>query len=72
MEKELKSCTGVLLRTDHTGHGQFSQSADFCKKGWDAHAEFQFFFHNAIMYYIFSTTCPKNGDLFCPVIFLDF
>ena len=27
--------TGVLLRADLTGHGQFSQSADFCQKGWD-------------------------------------
>ena len=35
MEKELKSCTGVLLRDDLTGHSQFSQSADFCQKGWD-------------------------------------
>ena len=37
MEKQLKSCTGVLLRADLTGHGQFSQSADFCQKGWDGH-----------------------------------
>ena len=35
MEKEIKSCTGVLLRADLTGHSQFSQSADFCQKGWD-------------------------------------
>ena len=35
MEKESKSCTGVLLRADLTGHGQFSQLADFCQKGWD-------------------------------------
>jgi len=35
MEKELKSCMGVLLRADLTGHGQFSQLADFCQKGWD-------------------------------------
>ena len=25
MEKELKSCMGVLLRADLKGHGQFSQ-----------------------------------------------
>ena len=30
MEKELKSCTGVLLRADITGHGHSSPSA---KKG---------------------------------------
>ena len=34
MEKELKSCTGVLLRANLTGHNQFSQS-DFCHNGWD-------------------------------------
>ena len=33
MEKELKSCTGVLFRADLTGHSQFSQSANFCQKG---------------------------------------
>ena len=38
MEKELTSCTGVLLRADLTGHGQFSQSADFCQKGQDGRA----------------------------------
>ena len=38
MEKELKSSTGVLLRADLTGHGQFSQSANFCQKGWDGRA----------------------------------
>ena len=37
MEKELKSCTVVLLRADLTGHGQFSQSADFCQNGWDGY-----------------------------------
>ena len=30
MEKELKSCTGVLLRADLTRHGQ---------KGWDGRAQ---------------------------------
>ena len=38
MGKEFKSCKGVLLRTDLTGHGQFSQSVEFCQKlkrvGW--------------------------------------
>ena len=33
-----KSCTGVVLRADLTGHSQFSQSADFCQKGWDGRA----------------------------------
>ena len=36
--KELKSCMGVLLRADLTGHSQFSQSANFCQKGWDGRA----------------------------------
>ena len=35
MEKELESCTGVLLMADLTGHDHFSQSVDFCQKGWD-------------------------------------
>ena len=38
MEKELKSCIGVLSRADLAGHGQFSQSVDFCQKGWDGYA----------------------------------
>ena len=32
MEKELKSCTGVLLRADLTRHGHPSP---FSQKGWD-------------------------------------
>ena len=35
MEKELKSCTGVLLRADLTGHGH---SSPFCQNGWDGRA----------------------------------
>ena len=82
MEKELTSCTGVLLRADLTGHGQFSQLADICQKGWDGHAllgqpskrspvqDFNSF--SIMFYYIFSITYQKIGDLFCPVIFLDF
>ena len=36
MEKELKSCTGVLLRADLTGHGHPSP---FCQNGgWDGRA----------------------------------
>ena len=82
MEKELKSCTGVLLKADLTGSGQFSQSANFCKKrvGWLCpirsdlkRTPVQDFKSFSIMfYYIFSTTYQKIGDLFCPVIFLDF
>ena len=62
MEKELKSYTGVLLRTDLTRHSQFSQSADFCQEGWDglasqvspqkdARAGFQFFFHTVLLHF---------------------
>ena len=32
MEEELKSCTGVLLRADLTGHGHSSHSANYSKK----------------------------------------
>ena len=35
MEKEWKSCTGVLLRADLTGHGH---SSPFCQNGWDGRA----------------------------------
>jgi hypothetical protein len=77
MEKELKSCTGVLLSAD-----QFSQSADFCPKEWDGHAllgqpseghpvqDFNSFF--IMFYYNISTIHQKIGDLFCSLIFLDF
>ena len=57
MEKELKSCTGVLLKADLTGRGQFSQSADVCQKGWDGSALLGqpskgfHFFHNFLLYY---------------------
>ena len=51
MDKELKSCTGVILKADLRGLGQFSK---FLPKrvGWpcpekDAYAGFQSFFHNA-------------------------
>ena len=70
MEKELKSCTGVLLRADLTGH---SHSSPFCQNGWDGHAllgqpsPVQDFNHFPIMFYcIISTTYQKIGDLFCP------
>ena len=35
MEKELKSCMGVLLRADLTGHGH---SSPFCQNGLDGRA----------------------------------
>ena len=35
MENELKSCTGVLLRADLTGHGH---SSPFCQNRWDGRA----------------------------------
>ena len=79
MEKELKSSTGVLLRADLTGHGQFSQSANFCQEGWDGMAmpcyvspQKDFNSFSIMLCYIISTTYQKIGDLFCPVIFLDF
>ena len=28
----------MLFRAELTGHSKFSQSADFCQKGWDGHA----------------------------------
>ena len=81
MEKVLKSCTGVLLRADLTRHGQFSQSANFCQKGWDGRAllgqpskdnrwKISIFFLYVMFYYIISTTYQKIGDLFCSLIFL--
>ena len=80
MEKELKSCTGVLLRADLTGHGH---SSPFCQNGWDGRAllgqpskghpcRILILFPYCSMYYIISTTYKKIGDLFCLVIFLDF
>ena len=70
MEKELKSYMGL------TEHGYPSP---FCQNGWDGHAllgqpsPVQDFNHFPIMFYcIISATYQKIGDLFCPVIFLDF
>ena len=63
MKKELKSCTGVLLRADLAGHSQFSQPADFCQKGWDG---------LALLGQPSKDFNWRIGDLFCPVIFLDF
>ena len=75
MEKELKSCTGVLLRANLTGHGY---PTCFGRKGLDVKSALkrtpmQGFNSLYIMLdYIIRTTYPKIGDLFCPVIFLDF
>ena len=70
MEKELKTCT------DTFEHGQFSQSANFCQKGWDGRALLGqpskgrpcriSILYFIMFYYIFSTTYKKIGDLFSP------
>ena len=74
MEKELKSCTGVLLRADLTGH-----PTCFGRKGLDGRAllghrsalkrtpvqDINCF--SIMFYYIISPTYQKIGDLFCPV-----
>ena len=82
MEKELKSCTGVRLRADLTGHGHPSP---FCQNEWDGRALLgqpsilQDFNSFSIMFYsIISTTYKKIGDLFldfrtlCPIYPLRF
>ena len=59
MEKELKSCMGVLLRTDLTGHGHPTR---FGRKGLDGRvllgqpskghrAGLYLFFHNVLLHY---------------------
>ena len=71
MEKELKSCKGVLFRANLTGPQRV---------GWPCpdrsalkRTPVQYFNYFSIMFYdIFSTTYQKIGDLFCPVIFMDF
>ena len=60
MEKELKSCRGVLLRALKT----------FESKGHLAVQDFNSF--SIMFYHIIFTTYQKIGDLFCPFIFLDF
>ena len=71
MEKELKSCTGVLLGADLTGH---SHSTLFGRWAWMAvrsalkRTPVQDFNSISIKFYhIISTTYQKIGDLFCPV-----
>ena len=59
MEKELKSCTGVLLRADLTGHGHPSPSAKkvgmavpcYVSPQKETRAEFQPSFHNVLLPY---------------------
>ena len=72
MKKELKSCTGVLLKADLTGHGH---TTCFGRKGLDGHALLgqpskgypgRIFFP-IMFYYIINTTYQNIGDLFCPV-----
>ena len=80
MEKELKSCMGVLLRADLTGHGRPSPFAKKGGMGWPCPVrsalnrtpvpDFDSF--SIMFYYIIRTTYQKIGDLFCLVIFLDF
>ena len=72
MEKELKACTGVLLRADLPGHGH---PTCFGRKGLYGHAllarsalkrtPVQDFYYFPIMFYYISTICQKIGDLFC-------
>ena len=74
MEKELKSCTSVLLRADLTGH---SHPTLFGRNwlNWPCpvrsalkRTPVQDFNSFSIMfYYIISTTYQKIGDLFCPI-----
>ena len=70
MEKELKSCTGVLLRADLTGH---SHSSPVCQNGWDGRALLGQPSKGhpcrilIMFYYIISTTYQKIGDLFSHV-----
>ena len=76
MEKELKSCTGVLLRADQTGPGH---PTPFGRKGLDGHAllavlaqpskgstvkrtpVLDFNSFSIMFYYIISTTYQKIG-----------
>ena len=62
MENELKSCTGVLLRADLTGHGQPTL---FGRWAGTPVQDFNYFL--IMFYYIISTTYQKIGDLFSPV-----
>ena len=77
MEKELKSCTGVLLRAEITGHGHptlfWQKLADWLKWPCPVKSALKktpvqdFNFFSIKFYYIISTTCQKIGDLFCSV-----
>ena len=74
MEKELKSCTGVLLRADLTWYDHPKPSAKKCGTAMPfKRTSVQDFHSFSIMfYYIICTRYKKIGDLFCHVIFLDF
>ena len=60
---------GVLLRAELTGHGHSSPSA---KKALKRTPVQDFNYFSMMFCYIISTTYKKVGDLFYPVIFLDF
>ena len=72
MEKELKSCTGVLLRADLTGHGHIQPISRFLPKreAWPSKG-------HPCRISIPIQLCPTTllaplGDLFCLVIFLEY
>ena len=75
MEKELKSCVGVLLRDDLTWHSHpspFSQNGCPVKSALKKTPVQDFNYFSLMFLCIISTTYQNIGDLFCPVIFLDF
>ena len=87
MEKELKSCKGVLLRADLTGgsanrawpsHPFWQKLADWLNWPCPVRSALKrtpvqdFDSFSIMFYYIISTTYQKIGDLFCPLVFLDF
>ena len=75
----MKSWTGRLLRADLTGQGHHTLFGIYwlnwpCPvRSFLKRTPMQDFNSFSLMfYYIISTTYQKIGDLFCPVIFLDF
>ena len=74
MEKELKSCMGVLLRADLMGQGHPTLLGRNRLIGWIGYAQLGqpskrhpcriLIFFPIMFYYIFSTTYQKNEDLF--------
>ena len=69
MEKEFKSCMGVFLRADLTGHGQFlpKRVGGPCPVGSALKRTPVEDFNYFSMIHNISTTYQKIGDLFCPV-----